>query len=260
MVALGRVAARLAGSGRRLGALRERAARRQLPRPALRRPQRLHADRRGGALPAGRRRQQGRGRRHGAGQPARRPDVAAPGRPELLRGRPHHADRPVRRRRHDARAARRAGGRRHAVRDQRRRRRSCSPPSCTRTSSAGRTRSTPPSPRPARRSTSSCGTVEWATPVLFMGDVDVELFHFQVAAAPLPPPPPPSSSRRAGAAAVPPAPAAARPTAAGRPAASDRSLVKVLAGVGALLVALLAIGIIVDIADGADGDRRRPAP
>ena len=26
------------------------------------------------------------------------------------------------------------------------------------------------------------GTVEWATPVLFMGDVDVELFHFEVAA------------------------------------------------------------------------------
>ena len=24
-------------------------------------------------------------------------------------------------------------------------------------------------------------TVEWATPVLFMGDVDVELFHFEVA-------------------------------------------------------------------------------
>ena len=37
------------------------------------------------------------------------------------------------------------------------------------------------------------GTVEWATPVLFMGDVDVELFRFEVAAAPLPPPPPPSA-------------------------------------------------------------------
>ena len=36
------------------------------------------------------------------------------------------------------------------------------------------------------------GTIEWATPVLFMGDVDVELFRFEVAAAPLPPPPPPS--------------------------------------------------------------------
>jgi hypothetical protein len=36
------------------------------------------------------------------------------------------------------------------------------------------------------------GTIEWATPVQFMGDVDVELFHFEVPAAPLPPPPPPS--------------------------------------------------------------------
>ena len=40
------------------------------------------------------------------------------------------------------------------------------------------------------------GKVEWATPVLFMGDVDVELFHFEVAAAPLPPPPPPSAPWR----------------------------------------------------------------
>ena len=38
------------------------------------------------------------------------------------------------------------------------------------------------------------GTIEWATPVLFMGDVDVELFRFEVAAAPLPPPPPPSAA------------------------------------------------------------------
>ena len=36
------------------------------------------------------------------------------------------------------------------------------------------------------------GTIEWATPVLFMGDVDVELFCFEVPAAPLPPPRPPS--------------------------------------------------------------------
>ncbi|MET0144236.1 MAG: CHAT domain-containing protein [Ilumatobacteraceae bacterium] len=35
------------------------------------------------------------------------------------------------------------------------------------------------------------GTVEWATPVLFMGDTDVTLFRFAIAAAPLPPPPPP---------------------------------------------------------------------
>ena len=37
------------------------------------------------------------------------------------------------------------------------------------------------------------GTVEWATPVLFMGDVNADLFRFAIAAAPLPPPPPPSS-------------------------------------------------------------------
>jgi DNA-binding beta-propeller fold protein YncE len=33
--------------------------------------------------------------------------------------------------------------------------------------------------------------VEWATPVLFVRDPDVELFRFEVEAAPLPPPPPP---------------------------------------------------------------------
>ena len=42
----------------------------------------------------------------------------------------------------------------------------------------------------------AAATVEWATPVLFMGDVDVELFHFEVAAAPLPPPPPPELGDR----------------------------------------------------------------
>ena len=36
------------------------------------------------------------------------------------------------------------------------------------------------------------GGIEWATPVLFMGDVDVELFDFEIEAAPLPPPPPPN--------------------------------------------------------------------
>ena len=41
------------------------------------------------------------------------------------------------------------------------------------------------------------GTIEWATPVLFMGDVDVELFRFEVAAAPLPPPPPLARRRTA---------------------------------------------------------------
>jgi CHAT domain/Putative peptidoglycan binding domain len=33
--------------------------------------------------------------------------------------------------------------------------------------------------------------IEWATPVLFVRDPDVELFRFEVPAAPLPPPPPP---------------------------------------------------------------------
>ena len=38
----------------------------------------------------------------------------------------------------------------------------------------------------------TCRQAEWATPVLFMGDVDVELFSFQIDAAPLPPPRPPT--------------------------------------------------------------------
>ena len=65
------------------------------------------------------------------------------------------------------------------------------------------------------------GTVEWATPVLFMGDVDVELFHFEVAAAPLPPPPPPTvaPARTPAAVRVPPIPPADLPT-AGATAAS----------------------------------------
>jgi peptidoglycan hydrolase-like protein with peptidoglycan-binding domain len=33
--------------------------------------------------------------------------------------------------------------------------------------------------------------IEWATPVLFVRDPDIELFRFEVPAAPLPPPPPP---------------------------------------------------------------------
>ena len=52
---LGRVAARLAGAGDAAAAARG-AARRQLPRAALRRPQRLHGRRRGRAVPRGRRR------------------------------------------------------------------------------------------------------------------------------------------------------------------------------------------------------------
>ena len=83
-----------------------------------------------------------------------RPEPAAAGGAQLVRGRAHHAHRPLRRRRHHADPARRAGGGGDAVRDQRRGGASCSPRSCTRTSSGAGTRSTPRSPRRARPSTS----------------------------------------------------------------------------------------------------------
>ena len=74
----------------------------------------------GGHLPRGPRRPLvGRGRRDALRQPALGSERAAPRRAQLLRGRPHDDDRSVRRRRHHARAARRAGRRGHAVRDQR---------------------------------------------------------------------------------------------------------------------------------------------
>ena len=101
-------------------------------------------------------------------------------------------------------------------------------------------------------------TVEWATPVLFMGDVDVELFHFEVEAAPLPPPAPPSIVVDPAPPPVPPQPpqplVAPEPPVAKPPRRVGSIVVKVLAGVGVLLVVLLAIGIIVDIADGTAGD------
>jgi len=89
------------------------------------------------------------------------------------------------------------------------------------------------------------GGIEWATPVLFMGDVDVELFHFQVepAAPPLPPPtvaapptaPPVDSEVEAAQ-----APAVRRRWGKGKVAA--------IAGAGALavLAALVAIGVMAD--------------
>jgi peptidoglycan hydrolase-like protein with peptidoglycan-binding domain len=39
--------------------------------------------------------------------------------------------------------------------------------------------------------------IEWATPVLFVRDTNVELFRFEVPAAPLPPPPPPGTEPEA---------------------------------------------------------------
>ena len=104
-------------------------------------------------------------------------------------------------------------------------------------------------------------TVEWATPVLFMGDVDVELFHFEVEAAPLPPPPPPSIVVEPGPTARA-APAArrrrCRPTPS-RPAASDRSSSRCSPASACSSWSCCAIGIIVDIADGtAERSVRRP--
>ncbi|MET0459910.1 MAG: CHAT domain-containing protein [Ilumatobacteraceae bacterium] len=95
-------------------------------------------------------------------------------------------------------------------------------------------------------------TVEWATPVLFMGDVDVELFHFQVAAAPLPPPPPPQLV------APEPAPPVPAPDDGEPPKPSRRTgsiLVKVLAGVGGGVVLLLLIAFIIGAIEGfTEGD------
>ena len=123
VVAAGRVDARLAGAGHAAPAARG-AARRLVPRAALRRSRRLHPGRRGRAVPRGRRRRRGAGaqraRQRRAGQPPRRPGVAAPRRAQRVRRRADVAHRPVRRRGDDARAARRAGGGGDAVRDQRR--------------------------------------------------------------------------------------------------------------------------------------------
>ena len=99
-------------------------------------------------------------------------------------------------------------------------------------------------------------TVEWATPVLFMGDLDVELFHFELAAGTA------AAATAAGArgaragAQVPPslspaptapAPAPAEPKA---PRRAGSVIVKVLAGVGVVLLLLLVLGLILDAVDG----------
>ena len=84
---------------------------------------------------------------------------------------------------------------------------------------------------------------EWATPVLFMADPDVELFHFEVPAAPVPPPPPPEM------------PAELEPAPAARPAAQPprrrrHGVAKAVAGVAALG---LAFGVTRVLSDGAEG-------
>ena len=174
----GRVDARLAGAGDAAAAARG-AARRLVPRAALRRPRRLHAGRRGRAVPRVRHRRRARAhraRQRRAGQPARRPGVAAARRAQRVRRRAHDADRPVRRRRHDARAARCAGGGGDAVRDQRRRGDPVRRGAVHEPRSVGRRRSTPRCRRRARRSTSSRARssgrrrcCSWATPTSSCG-------------------------------------------------------------------------------------------
>ena len=129
----------------------------------------------------------GRGRRRDAArQPVVGPGPAAPRRPQLVRGRPHDDQRSVCRRGHHARRPRRAGGRRHAVRDQRRR-------GDRLRHRAVRQPHRPPDPidaavAEARKAVySEVDPIEWATPVLFLRDPDVQLFDFTVGAAPLPP-------------------------------------------------------------------------
>jgi hypothetical protein len=80
---------------------------------------------------------------------------------------------------------------------------------------------------------------EWATPVLFMADPDVELFHFEVSAAPVPPPPPPEME------------AEAEPTPAPRPAAPPprrrrHGIAKIVVGVAALAVAFVVTRVLSD--------------
>jgi hypothetical protein len=74
---------------------------------------------------------------------------------------------------------------------------------------------------------------EWATPVLFMADPDVELFHFEVPPAPVPPPRAPEMIARAE-----PAPAA-KP--APRPAAPPRRRRR--AGIAKVVVGIAALGV-----------------
>ena len=90
---------------------------------------------------------------------------------------------------------------------------------------------------------------EWATPVLFMADPDVELFHFEVPAAPVPPPPPPELF-----ADVEPPPASVRAEPIPRPAVQPsrrrrHGVAKAVAGVAALA---LAFGLTRLLSNGED--------
>ena len=93
------------------------------------------------------------------------------------------------------------------------------------------------------------GTVEWATPVLFMGDIDVELFRFEVEAAPLPPPPPPSRPLAAPRRVTPGDAALAPPTPARRSLVTKSSC--------GVLDAVLALPSVVAFWLGVVGDDRR---
>ena len=86
--------------------------------------------------------------------------------------------------------------------------------------------------------------VEWATPVLFVRDPDVELFRFEVDKAQLPPPPPPDRHGVSTTAGAPTEDAVARPSPLLRPA---------LVIVAAVVVALALWLIVRAIVDGGDG-------
>jgi hypothetical protein len=92
------------------------------------------------------------------------------------------------------------------------------------------------------------GVIEFATPVLYVPDPDVELFRFGVPAAPLPPPPPPgdTASQPAIADATP------VPTPARRPPAGRRRALVVAAGV--VVAVLVGVGIVLATRGGGDGD------
>ncbi|MGI9031052.1 MAG: CHAT domain-containing protein [Ilumatobacteraceae bacterium] len=83
---------------------------------------------------------------------------------------------------------------------------------------------------------------EWATPVLFLGDPDVQLFRFAVEAAPLPPPDPPGEPELPVVAPTPPIVADAPPAPAAtprRPVIISVSAVVLLAVLGVVLWLLL---------------------
>ncbi len=84
--------------------------------------------------------------------------------------------------------------------------------------------------------------VEWATPVLFMGDTDVDLFDFRVAAAVLPPPRRPEAEENGPPPTLPPpAPPATAPAAPAR----RRVRLPLAAAVVGVLVAAVVVAIVV---------------